>query len=195
MTETTPAATSDPELTSEHLSGAQCYLCETRDALLASTRDLSAEQWNFKPVPDRWSIGEIVEHIGLIERRIHGIIGRMGDAPQRSDEGPPEQMDELIVTEVPKRTAKFEAPEWVRPTNSQKDDRVLDHFIEGRKRTLELLSASHLRGHVIPHPVLGPWDGYQWLLAAGAHCARHTDQIREVKADPHFPQRMDERAS
>jgi hypothetical protein len=55
-------------------------------------------------------------------------------------------------------------------------------------RTAELLSvARNLRGHVLPHPVFGPWDGYQWILAAGCHSARHTGQILEVKADPNFP--------
>lgn len=50
-----------------------------------------------------------------------------------------------------------------------------------------LVEAPALRGHVIPHPFLGPWDGYQWILAAGAHGARHTAQIEEVKASAGFP--------
>ena len=31
-------------------------------------------------------------------------------------------------------------------------------------------------------------DGYQWILAAAAHCDRHTKQILEVRADPNFPE-------
>ena len=30
-------------------------------------------------------------------------------------------------------------------------------------------------------------DGYEWLLYIAAHSERHTKQIDEVKADPHFP--------
>jgi DinB superfamily len=192
MLETTSAAVSEPDLTHEHLARADSYLCATRDALLASTTDLSPEQWNFKPAPDRWSIAEIVEHIGLAEHRVHGIIEKMRDAPRCQDGGWQARMDEVILTEVPKRSSRVEAPEWMRPTDGHKDARVIEHFLQGRKRTIELLSASPLRGHVIPHPILGPWDGYQWLLAAGAHSARHTDQIREVKADPRFPRRPGE---
>jgi hypothetical protein len=39
----------------------------------------------------------------------------------------------------------------------------------------------------VDHPVLGPLDGYEWILAAAAHSERHTKQILEVKADPNFP--------
>lgn len=44
-----------------------------------------------------------------------------------------------------------------------------------------------LRRHVIQHPAFGPLDGYEWVLAAAGHTARHTQQILEVKADPTFP--------
>ena len=44
-----------------------------------------------------------------------------------------------------------------------------------------------LRDHFFDHPVLGPMDGYQWLLLIATHSARHTAQIEEVKADPNFP--------
>ena len=50
-----------------------------------------------------------------------------------------------------------------------------------------LLDAPLLRGRVRPHPLFGPWDGFQWLLATGSHTARHNDQIREIKADVNFP--------
>jgi hypothetical protein len=65
---------------------------------------------------------------------------------------------------------------------------TVERFAAARTRTLELLeSAPALRGHVVPHPVLGPWDGYQWILGAAAHGVRHTEQIREVKAEAGFP--------
>jgi hypothetical protein len=50
-----------------------------------------------------------------------------------------------------------------------------------------LLITRRLRQHAVDHPLFGPWDGYQWLLAAASHGARHTGQLREVKADQNFP--------
>ena len=55
-------------------------------------------------------------------------------------------------------------------------------FLANREQTIECLRAPLLRGRVRPHPIFGPWDGYQWLLATAAHTSRHTDQIRELQA-------------
>jgi len=65
---------------------------------------------------------------------------------------------------------------------------VLQKFLDVRAKTIAFLeSSADLRGHLISHPVLGPMDGYQWVLTIAAHTERHTKQIAEVKADPHFP--------
>jgi hypothetical protein len=37
------------------------------------------------------------------------------------------------------------------------------------------------------HPMLKTIDAYQVMLLLSAHCERHTAQIDEVKADPHYP--------
>ena len=40
---------------------------------------------------------------------------------------------------------------------------------------------------VLPHPIFGSWDGYQWILATAAHTARHLRQIREIQSAEAFP--------
>jgi hypothetical protein len=60
-------------------------------------------------------------------------------------------------------------------------------FLDQREQILKMLTPALLRGRVVPHPLLGPWDGYQWLLAVGSHCSRHTAQILEAKEEPDFP--------
>ena len=37
------------------------------------------------------------------------------------------------------------------------------------------------------HPILGSFDGYQWLLFAALHSERHAAQIDELKTHPDFP--------
>jgi DinB superfamily len=187
MTASFSHAVSNPELTLEQIKRASRYLSLTRDAFVESTVGLSPLQWEFKPAMDRWSIAEIVEHVALIEDRVHAIVGKMADAPAAS-EADPIQIDDLILNEVPKRIRRIKAPESVCPMHRWSGAEALQHFTESRKTTIQLLLSPSLRGHVLPHPVYGPWDGYQWLLAAGAHSARHTDQIGEVKSDTNFPQ-------
>ncbi|MCU1309306.1 MAG: hypothetical protein JWO20_431 [Candidatus Angelobacter sp.] len=179
-------STSSPPLP-EQIAKASRYLTETRDALVDSATTLSPSQWDFKPAPDRWSIAEIIEHVVLIEGRVHTIVGKMDEAPLCDPDCNLAQIEDFILAEVPQRSTKLQAPPHVSPTRRWAGPEALAHFSESREKTIQLLATSVLRGHVVPHPIFGPWDGYQWLLAAAAHSSRHTDEIREVKADSNYP--------
>ena len=48
------------------------FLKRTRDDFLTAVEPLSPDQWAFQPGPDRWSIGLIAEHLGLVELRLFG---------------------------------------------------------------------------------------------------------------------------
>jgi hypothetical protein len=177
----------------EQIAKASAYLVETRDALVESATGLSASQWAFKPRPDCWSINQIVEHLVLIENAIQGVIGKMSEAPEAPPGFEALPMDDLIVATVPKRAGKAKSPPHLLPADRWNGPQALEQFIQCRERTLQRLSSSSflalpLRGRVMPHPIFGPWDGYHWILATAAHCARHTAQIHEVKAEPDFQQ-------
>jgi len=188
MTSNFSSVASSQNLSAEQIAEASRYLQETRDALVDSVVGLSARQWEFKPSPDCWSISEIVEHVVIIEGRVHAIVGRMADAPEPPADWDQAQVDAQVLREVPSRSTKVQAPPAVRPTQSWSRTEALERFFKNREQTIQLLSSPALRGHVLPHPVMGPWDGYQWLVAAGAHGVRHTGQILEVKESRNFPQ-------
>lgn len=173
--------------TAEKIAGASCYLADTRDALVDSVAGLSTEQWNFKAAPDCWSIAEILEHVVVVERRVHAIVNKLGEAPPPPEGWDEEVVDTLVLKNIPDRSGRFQAPQAIWPTEHWTGTMALQNFLSGREKTAQLLSTAALRGHVFPHPVLGPWDGYQWLLAAGAHGLRHVEQICEVKGCSNFP--------
>jgi hypothetical protein len=187
MIDTTSPSSSELALTADQIAKASRHLSVTRDVLVESVAGLSALQWSFRPNYDSWSIAENLEHLVLIEGRVHAIIGNMSSAPEAEAGGKQIEMDELILNEVPKRTTKVKAPEPVCPEGRWTGVEALQCFLTNRERTLQLLDAPLLRGRVRPHPLFGPWDGYQWLLAVGSHTLRHTGQIREIKADVNFP--------
>lgn len=167
------------------------YLARTRDQVLAETEKLSDAQWNFKSGPDRWSVGEVVEHLALAE-------SFLGDTRQKIMSGPPptaEQLsgakgkDELILKAIPDRTQKVQAPEPIQPKQRfGPRSKVMAAFRERRAQTLDYAqkTTDDLRSRVGDSP-LGPLDAYQWLLFTAAHNERHLGQIREVMADPKFP--------
>jgi DinB superfamily len=185
----TSSTLSESSLTTEEIIRAARHLSVARGYLLESVSGLSAQQWNFRPDNDTWSIADNVEHLVLIEGRVHAIIGNMINAPEAEPGHKESGMDDFIINEVPKRSFKVKASSIsVCPANRWTGPQALESFIAGREQTVQLLAAPLLRGRVMPHPIFGPWDGYQWLLAVASHSMRHTNQIREVKAHPDFPQ-------
>jgi uncharacterized damage-inducible protein DinB len=93
---TSSTVISETGLTTEEITTASRHLSVTRGCLIESVSGLSAAQWDFKPADDAWSIAENMEHIVLIESRIHAIIEGMSDAPESAPEGNQSEMDDFI---------------------------------------------------------------------------------------------------
>ena len=178
----------DTGLTTEEITTASRHLSVTRGFLLESVGGLSPAQWGFKPATDAWSAAENMEHIVLVECGIHAIIEGMKEAPGLPQEGDRREMDEFILNQIPKRSRKVKASERACPAGRWSGPEAVQQFVQCREQSVRLLVTRQLRAHAFPHPLFGSWDGYQWLLAAASHGARHTEQIREVKADRNFPQ-------
>ena len=165
------------------------YLADTRSGVIEAVKGLSEAQFNFKPGPDRWSIAECLEHIAIVENAVlSGVRVRLEKGPAPAADRDVKQIDAMILTTVPDRSTKVKAPAQLVPTGNSAPAANLEHFLASRQQTVNWLkSDSNLRGHSVDHPVLGPLDGYEWILAAAGHSERHTKQILEVKADPNFP--------
>ena len=178
------------ELSTEELNRAADHLKKTSAAFLASTDGLSAEQWNYKPAPERWSVAQVAEHIAAAEDALFGLIeAQVMKAPSRAEPANVQEIDEMILQTIPDRSAKRQAPEPLRPTaRFGSGAESVSHFKASRAKTLAfLIETKDLRDHAIDSPLGQKLDAYQWLLFISAHCERHTKQINEVKADPHFP--------
>ena len=188
-----PASTKESSgLTKEERDRAVDYLTQTQKDFLAATDGLSEAQWKFKSAPDRWSIAETAEHIALTEDTIWGLVtGKIMKSPATPEKRVEVKgKEEIILTKIPDRSRKAEAPERLRPSGkwASRADLVKD-FEATRAAEITYLNETKedLRNHFEEHPFLKTMDAYQWLLFNGAHGKRHTAQILEVKADPKFP--------
>jgi hypothetical protein len=186
------AQSAAPTLTPEERESALKSFQTTRDNFLKSITGLSQKQWTFKPVPDRWSVAEVAEHITVSESSLSGLVEKQimtsPAAPEKREQV--KGKDELILQRVPDRSHKAQAPEFLRPTGRWATEADLTKaFEESREATMDYIRTTNddLRDHFFDHPVFGTLDGYQWLLLISSHSARHTAQIEEVKADPNFP--------
>ena len=168
------------------------HLQATHDAFLKSISGLSEKQWEFKPAPDRWSVAEVAEHIAVSESGIFGMVqSKIMTSPAEPEKrAATKGKDETVLTRVPDRSHKAQAPEFLKPTNRWATrEELIKSFEDSRKATMDYVRTTNddLRDHIGPHPLLGPLDAYQWILLISAHSERHTKQIEEVKADPNFP--------
>ena len=168
------------------------YLESTKKNILDATKGLSEAQWNFKPAPDRWSVAEVLEHIAASEDMLFNLITeQVMKAPPRPEGEDVRAIDEMVLTRIPDRTNKAQAPEPLKPTNRYgSPDAAVKHFVESRTRTINFLEKTDdLRAHAADSPIGKKLDAYQWILFISAHSERHTKQINEVKADPNFPKK------
>jgi hypothetical protein len=164
------------------------YLAETRKGVEDAVKGLTDAQWKYKPAPERWSVAEVVEHLAVIEDVIKTVFARYPEGPAPLVDRETPKFDAELVAKVTDRSTKFEAPPQARPAARWTPEGAVQHFLASREQTVELMRTTPgLRAHAVPHPVFGPLDGYQWILAVAAHTARHTQQILEVKADAGFP--------
>jgi hypothetical protein len=186
------SATVSSTLTKEERDRAVEYLKQTEKDFLAATEGLSDAQWKFKAAPDRWSIAEVSEHIAIAEQTIWELVsGKIMKSPATPEKAAEAKgKDEIILTKVPDRSRKAQAPEQLKPTGRWATRAALVKDFEG-KRAQEIAylteTKDDLRNHFEEHPALKTMDAYQWLIFNGAHCKRHTAQILEVKADPNYP--------
>lgn len=180
-------------LTKEDRKTAINYLKDTKKEFLKSVKGLSDEQWNYKPAPDRWSVGEVAEHIALSEDFISARIGDVMKAPEAPADkrAATKGKEEQILKAIPDRSRKAQAPEPLLPKHKfATRDALLKAFSSKRDENIKYIkdTKEDMRAHIAPSP-LGEIDAYQWMLFMAAHSKRHTAQIEEVKADANFPKK------
>jgi uncharacterized damage-inducible protein DinB len=181
-------------LTPAEREAAVKYLEETRAKVLDSVKDLSDEQWKFKPAADRWSVAEVAEHIAISDEFILGAVTnrllKTPAAPEKKESV--KGKEDLIQKSITNRTSKFQAPEMIKPTNRWATrDEVIKAFTANRAKTIEYVKTTQddLRDHFMLHPAYKELDGLQWIYLLSGHSERHSLQILEVKADANFPKK------
>ena len=163
------------------------YLDRERAALREAIDRVPADLRDKQPGPDRWSVAQVLQHLGIIERRVAiGMSTWVGDA-SRDAVGPEMEtssvMNSLPTELIKDRTTRRNAPDEVRPTGDI-DAKTAWATLES---TREKLRSAFLGGDglalsavVQPHPILGPINLYQWMLFVGSHEERHTAQVNEI---------------
>lgn len=167
------------------------HLKDTKKDLIKTVNGLSDAQLKFKAAPDRWSVEDCIKHIAAAEQLLWQTIENGLKQPANPEKRSEIKMtDEQLVKAIQDRSSKFKAPEPLQPQNisfANAADAV-SSFKTSRDKLIDYVKDTQedLRNHVIAFPV-GTMDAYQMILLVSAHSNRHTQQIKEVMADPNFP--------
>jgi hypothetical protein len=169
-----------------------------RAGLLECVAGLSQEQTQVRPEPEDWSVGEVLDHLHIIETRVVRLFGihaakaaEQGLGPDLSEESVLDSLDQFKPEVV---TVKIKAPEAVAPRHGMGKNELLAGLETSRADLLDSvqkLSQYDLKQLIQPHPVFGPLNLYQWILLVGKHEHRHATQIKQIRQCCGFPESVD----
>jgi hypothetical protein len=155
--------------------------------LTASERQRLVAHLQFRRAPGVWTIMEVLEHLVVAEpiywENLQKAMKALPSSQKRAG------TDADILWYGIDRTQRQKAVPAEEPKGRLHDlGTGLDAFRRLHAQMLQYARTTDddLRGHVVEREGC---DAYQWLLLISSHEQRHILQIREIKADPHFPKK------
>jgi DinB family protein len=164
-------------------------LLKSEQEMLQAIDGLTDQQWTFKPAPERWSVGEVVEHIVLADALLFDTAVKALDG--RLDEGWSATLakTDVLRKALPNRSRRVDAPAAIKPQQVMTRTALVSRFKEQRAKALAFARETDkpLKAHTAPNPFFGSLNAHQWLLYIPLHHGRHNQQIAEVKASSGYP--------
>ncbi len=182
----------DAHMTAEERSKVMNWMEESRKEFLAAIDGVTAEQWKWKPAPERWSVGETAEHIVLAEAMLFGNVQKaISSPPNPAWEEKTKGKTEFIERVMAPRLGKATAPDPIVPKGHLTQSEVREMFLKGRAEIEKFAKETtvELKQYTVEHPfpVFNTLNAYQWLIYIPLHTERHDKQIAEVKATAGYP--------
>jgi uncharacterized damage-inducible protein DinB len=193
LTQARPQPSGDGKLTPEERAKAIKMLNDSQSEFLSYVEKLTDAQWNARPMPFKWTVGETAEHIALAEGLLYGAMERALAAPVNPDwETKTAKKEAILDNLLAARKGKAQAPEPIQPLNRKMSRaEIMALFKEGRAKSMKFIETTDLplKAHTLDHPfpVFGTLNAYQWFIYIPEHNFRHNKQIAEIMSNPAFP--------
>ena len=187
-----PLAAADPHMTKAERAKVLGYLEDSKREFLAAIDGVSDAQWKWKPAPQKWSVGEVAEHIVVAEASMFQKVQTALAAPADPEwEQHTKGKTEMIEMIMAPRLGRVSAPEPLVPKGDMTPAEVKKRFGEQRAAFVKFATETDasLKEHTAEHPfaMFNPLSAHQWLIYAPLHTMRHDKQIAEVKATAGYP--------
>ncbi len=177
-----PAMAGDGHLSDDERTYLIDMLEDSRSELESLAAQADAEHWNHRTDAERWSVGEVVEHLLLAEEAFYGMLtGAMAGDKDPEWQAVAANGVEGVVGLVQDRTQKFEAPENLSPGGEMSREEALSRYATARAKMLDLVRSTEapVKKYTIEGPP-GTMNVQQWFALCGAHNLRHNRQIQDV---------------
>lgn len=156
---------------------------EARRRLLDRLSGVSEDEAGLVPDGETWSINQIAEHLAMVDHGIARICRRL--IAQAKEGGHLANGEMAISSEFWERierlaVEKVAAPEQVHPKGDTGIGESIALMHKNRAVFEELrmdMETYDLSAPKFPHPYFGPITAVEWLVIAGGHELRHTEQI------------------
>jgi hypothetical protein len=158
---------------------------------------LSAEQLNWKPSAERWSVAQCFDHLLTSNKGYFPVIDSVLAGKKRtlweSVPALPGLMGKLLIKSLdPASTRKIKAPQKFQPAQSNISATVVDDLVAQQSQIVEKMKATahlDLDQIVITSPVAAVvtyslLDAYRIIVV---HEARHFQQAKRVTEESNFP--------
>ena len=185
-----PLCADDSRMTPDERAKVLKWLEDSHKEFLSAIEGVSDAQWRWKPAPDRWSVGEVAEHVVLAEAGLFGNVKKAIASPANPDweektKGKTARLEAILAP----RIGKAQAPEAIVPKGGMTLAQVKERFEKQRIEIVKFATGTDvaLKEHTIDNPFFGTLNGYQWLIYGPLHTMRHDKQIAEVKGTAGYP--------
>jgi uncharacterized damage-inducible protein DinB len=156
-------------------------LAET-DALVAKAE---GDLFTRKPGPDRWSVAEVLEHIGTTEGALFGMLEAALATPADPEAAQitAGQPIDGFTTFITDRSRRFQAPAEMAPKGGMTREQLVERYHAARAKTLDFVRTTQapVASHTAQSPA-GKMTGHHLLALIAAHNLRHNKQIAEALA-------------
>ncbi len=162
-----------------------------RNDLLNELNQLTPEQLSFSPVPDRWSIEQVLYHLIQSEQGTMQYLGKKIQAEALPRAGLVSAVKSLSLTIALRSPLKFKAPQRIAPPQQPPHYGELVREWENIRQSLgeflEVLPRERNHSVIFRHPVIGYINIFQTLRFLQEHIAHHIKQIQRIRSAPNFP--------
>ncbi|HVN75159.1 MAG TPA: DinB family protein [Thermoanaerobaculaceae bacterium] len=163
-------------------------------AVLGAVSRLTQAQADWRPAPDRWSVGEVLHHLA-ISNRLFAVVARkltqkghregLVPAPGSRRSWPRSRWLSDASASGPVKNPDSATPTAGLPVDDLRRELEATHLaVQGQIPALAGLDLDALR---MQHPLGFELNVFRWVDLAGAHERRHLAQIEAIMAAPGFP--------